>query len=118
MATEGNLCSAKNHKHALSLLVFCDANKQLLGLTPCIYGSVKDDDFLIRTSEYWVNQLTLHDKEFADSGFRLRDETREKYPITSQFCIYTPIRPHSSDEYKYHSEKRIAVENIIADLKK
>ena len=54
IAMEGNLFSAKNHMHAFTILVFCTPTKRLLHLTPCLYGSVKDDNLMLRTASDWV----------------------------------------------------------------
>jgi hypothetical protein len=118
LADEGNFYSGKNHEHAVSLLIFANAQKRLLHLTPCIYGCVKDDDLLIRTAASWVPKLTPQDRGFGDLGFRISDENRAKHAITNDFRIYTPTGPHSSQEYKIFSKHRIAIENKIAQLKK
>jgi hypothetical protein len=118
IAMEGNLFSAKNHMHAITILIFCSPTKRLLHLTPCIYGAVKDDDLLIRTAPDWAPKLTTADKGMGDSGFRLSEETKRKNPITRQFRIYTPTGVPDSIEYKQHSSIRIFVENMIRILKR
>lgn len=71
LALEGNLFSGKNHIHGINILIFCNPHKRLIGMTPCIYGCVKDDDLLIHTTKDWVPKLTEKDRGFGDAGFRV-----------------------------------------------
>jgi hypothetical protein len=54
LGLEGSYFSGKNGVHTLTLLVFTNPQKRLLGMMPCLYGCVKDDDLLIRTADIWV----------------------------------------------------------------
>jgi hypothetical protein len=71
----------------------------------------------IYSNSLQVPQLTKDDRGFGDSGFRFTDETKERYPITKEFRIYTPTGSHNSKQYQIFSSHRILVENKLADLK-
>ena len=113
LGDEGNFFSTKNHIHALTILMFCSPKKKLLCLTPCIYGSVKDDDLFMRTLPIVAPKLTAEDSGFGDSGFRFNSELRAKIP----FHLYTPTGAHNSEEYKNFSKYRIVAENMLQVLK-
>lgn len=108
---EGQYYSQKKQQHSVTILIVISPTGHILYLSPCLYGSVNDDELLFRYADQWYHGNFDKDREagMGDGGFSgARDHGIE---------IYTPVRDHTSPLYKAHSKKRIRVENRIADFK-